>query len=344
MIPSLREFLLTKYAEMVFNKRNIEIEGAFMKEVSQRTQKQSLGPIGMVLLGVLFGATASIFIRYSDAPVLVLAAVRKTMAALIMLPLVLLRCREELKKVDRRTLMWCLLAGTFLGLHFATYFLSVRNTTVTAANVLAGTEVIFVSAFLYFTGQEKYNAKSVLGITVALLGGIVVSITFRGSPAVNAPLGNLCGVVCAILLGAYTLTGTYIRRTANLSNTLFTFFAYTASAVVLNLLVLVTGDHVTGYGMNNYIAALCLAIFCTFGSHSIFTWSLKYISPTLLAIMKILMPVPTAIIGFLVLKETPTWNQIAGGLVVIAGIIIYTLNANKDGGNSKENRAGAKEA
>ncbi len=295
-----------------------------MKESGSR---QSLGPIGIVLLGILFGATAPVFIRYSDAPVLVLAAVRKTMAALMMLPFVLLRCREELKKVDRGTFLWCLLAGTFLALHFATYFLSVRNTTVTAANVLAGTEVIFVSAFLYFTGQERYNAKSVLGIAVALLGGIAVSITFGGSPAVNAPLGNFCGVACAILLGAYTLTGTYIRRTGGLSNTLFTFFAYSASAVVLNLLVLLTGGRVTGHSMNNYIAALCLAVFCTFGSHSIFTWSIKYISPTLLAIMKILMPVPTAVIGYLVLKEMPAWNQIAGGLVVIAGIIIYTLNA-----------------
>lgn len=289
-----------------------------------------MGPVGIVMAGIMFGATAPLFIRYSDAPVLVLAACRKTMAALIMLPIVLLRCREELKKVSLRTLLWSFLAGTFLALHFVTYFLAVRNTTVAAANILAGTEVLFVAAFLFFTGQEKYSVKSTLGIAVALAGGIVVSITYGGSPAVNAPLGNICGVICAALLGAYTLTGTFVRRTADLSNTLFTFFAYSSSAFVLTILSFCSGYSLTGYGMNNYIAALCLAVFCTFGSHSIFTWSVKYISPTLLAIMKILMPVPTAILGFLVLGEMPAWNQIAGGAVVIAGIIIYTLNAKKE--------------
>lgn len=189
---------------------------------------------------------------------------------------------------------------------------------------------IKVTNIRYYKSQPwGFASNLMIGVICDLDGSdeIAVSITFSGSPAVNAPLGNLCGVACAILLVAYTLTGTYIRRTAGLSNTLFTFFAYSASAVVLNVLVLLTGGRVTGYPMNNYIAALCLADFCTFGSHSIFTWSVKYISPTLLAIMKILMPVPTAVIGYLVLKEMPAWNQIAGGLVVIAGIIIYTLNA-----------------
>ena len=295
------------------------------KPGKEKLQSKGIGPVWAVLLGMMLGTTVSIFIRYGNAPALVLAAYRKTMAAVMMLPVVLLFYRKELKAIRPATLLWCLLAGAFLAAHFVTYFLSVRYTTVTASNVLAGTEVLFVSAFLFLTGKEKYSRKSLAGIAIALAGGVLVSITYGDSPALNGPFGNFCGVACAALLAAYTLIGTHVRRTDDLSNTVFTFIAYSASALVLNIMVALSGYSFTGYGVNNYISAFGMAVFGTFCCHSIYTWSVKYISPTLLAILKILAPIPTALVALVILGEVPTWNQIAGGLVVIAGIILYIL-------------------
>lgn len=299
--------------------------------MKQKTQGQisQTWVLIVVLLGMLSGATASLFIRYGTAPSLVLAAYRKTIVTILLLPMVLLHHRTALKQLRLRTVLWCLLAGVFLAIHFVTYFMSVKYTTIAASNVLAGTEILFVSVFMFAAGKEKFSWVSKLSIGIALIGGILVSLTGGGDTAVNAPLGNVCGVVCAVMLAGYSLVGSKVRQ-ANLSNTLFTFLAYGASAMVLNVMVAVSEYHFFGYGPVNFLVAIGMAVFCSLLSHSLYTWSLKYISPTLLAIVKILAPVPTAILGFLVLAEVPSWNQIIGGIIVILGIILYIKDKSEE--------------
>ncbi|MCD8356524.1 MAG: DMT family transporter [Clostridia bacterium] len=292
--------------------------------------------IVVVFLGMISGATASLFIRYGTAPMLVLAAYRKTIVTAMLLPMILLHHRKELKTIKLRTVLWCLLAGIFLAIHFFTYFMSVKYTTIAASNVLAGTEILFVSVFMFGAGKEKFSCMSWLSITVALVGGIIVSITGGGDSACNGPLGNFCGIICAIMLAGYSLISSKVRQD-NLSNTLFTFIAYGASAVVLNSMVIFSDYSLFGYGPVNFLVAIGMAVFCSLLSHSLYTWSLKYISPTLLAIFKILAPIPTAVLGFLVLAEIPSWNQIVGGIIVIIGIILYVQNKNKKETQDTEN-------
>lgn len=296
-----------------------------MKQVARKRPSQVM-VLCIVMLGVLSGATASIFIRYGTAPTLVLAAYRKTIVTILLLPSILLHHKAELRRLHIKTLLWCLLAGVFLAIHFFTYFMSVKYTTITASNVLAGTEIVFVSLFMYFSGKETYQRMCKIGIVLALIGSVLVSVTGSNNPAVNAPLGNICGILCAGMLAAYSLVGTKIRR-ENISNTLFTFLAYGASAVVLNVLVACSGYRFFGYGKINLLIAFGMAVLCSLMSHSLYTWSLGFISPTLLAIFKILAPIPTAVLGFLVFREVPTGNQVVGGIIVILGICMYTLHA-----------------
>lgn len=79
----------------------------------------------------------------------------------------------------------------------------------------------------------------------------------------------------------------------------------------------------------NLLIAFGMAVLCSLFCHSLYTWSLEFISPTLLAIFKILAPIPTAVLGFLVFGEMPTGNQVIGGMIVILGICVYTLYASK---------------
>ncbi len=278
----------------------------------------------VVIIGVLSGTTASLFIRYGTAPSLVLAAYRMTFATLILLPLVLLHHWEELRRLDRATVLWSLLAGALMGLMLVAYIMSVKYTTIAAASVLTGTEILFVAAFMYLSGKERYNALGKTGILIALIGSILVSLSGDHNPAVNAPLGNAAGIACAALLAAYSVVSSKIRQ-ANLSTIPFTFIVYGVAAVMLNLLIPFTGCPYFGYGKINLLVGFGMAVFCSLLSHSLYTWSLKYISPTLLSFFEISAPIPTVLLGFVVLGEIPLWNQVVGGIAVIIGIFLYTV-------------------
>ena len=274
----------------------------------------------VVIAGVLFGSLASVMVRCSTAPSLVLAAYRKVMVTLLLVPPVVLHCREELRSLRRTDILWCALSGLFLSIHFYTYYESIRYTTIAASQVLAGTEVLFVAAILFFSGKERYGRAAAAGI--ALAGGILTALTPQDTGASGKLYGNLCALTCALFSAFYSLIGAKMRKSC--SNTLYSFLVYGASGIFLTIFTPLSGYALFGYGAINYAVALGLAVFCSLLSHSLFNWAVKYQSPTLITIFKQLMPLPAALWGFLLFAEVPLWNQIVGGGVMIVGICVYT--------------------
>ena len=283
----------------------------------------------LVWLGIIGTSTSAIFVRYSTAPSPVLAAYRKTFITLLLLVPVLLNpeYRRELVSLPKKTYLWCLASGVFLAFHFWTYFMSVNNTSIAASQVLVNTEVLFVALFLLLRGRERFNRLSAAGILLALAGGIIVSYTREGLEGTGMT-GNLQALLAAGLMAGYSLIGTKVR--VNCSNTVYTFLVYGASAVVLLLFIPVSGYHYTGYGNVNYVTAFGMAVCCSLLGHSIFNYTLKYLSPALVSLCKIFQPVFTVTWAFLLFREVPVWNQAVGGIIVIAGIFLYIRYKNQE--------------
>lgn len=286
--------------------------------------KMASRALALVWFAVLSTSTSSIFVRYSTSPSLVLAAYRKTFVTLMLLPVVLGNAsyRRELRSLDRKSILWCILSGSFLAIHFWTYFLSVHNTTVAASQVLVGLEVLFVALIMFVSGKERYSFWSKVGIFVALAGSIVVAYSKGGFQLGGMMFGNIIGIVSALMIACYSVIGTKVRG-EGMSNNVYTFLVYGTSAVVLDLMVLVSPYHFTGYGSINYLMAFLMAVFNSLMGHSIFNWSLKYQSPTLVAMTKIFQPVFASTWAFFLFRELPLWNQFVGGVIVILGIFLY---------------------
>ena len=297
-------------------------------------RRQSRRALALVWFAVFCVSTASIFVRWSTAPSLVLAAYRKSIVTILLVPAVFgsAERRRELRALTRGTVLWCVLSGLFLAIHFWTYFLSVNNTTVAASQVLTGTEVLFVALAMALLGQERYGRWSKLGIVVALLGALLVAYTPGGFSAGGTLFGNLCGVIAAGMMAGYSLIGTKVR--VGVSNTVYTFLVYGTSAVILNVMILFSPYAFTGYGAINYLTGFLMAVFNSLLGHSIFNWSLKYLSPTLVAICKLFQPVFSTAWAFLLLAELPALNQLLGGIVVILGIFLYIRH--KDSGKQAD--------
>jgi drug/metabolite transporter (DMT)-like permease len=94
-----------------------------------------------IISAILAVSTASIFIRFAqrEAPSLVIAALRLTLASLILAPVALIRYRNELRMLTRADLLLGLLSGAFLAVHFATWISSLEYTSVASSVVLVST-------------------------------------------------------------------------------------------------------------------------------------------------------------------------------------------------------------
>jgi drug/metabolite transporter (DMT)-like permease len=190
-----------------------------------------------IAFGILAVSTASIFIRYAqeDAPSLVIAAFRLTIATLVLSPLALTRHRTELKKLTRKEVVLALLSGVFLALHFATWISSLEYTTVASSVVLVSTMPLWVALLSPFTIKEPLSRAVFFGLILALIGGTIVGLSdacaWENSrltcPAMGdflrgeAFIGDLLALTGAVMGACYILIGRQLRSNVSLITYIF---------------------------------------------------------------------------------------------------------------------------
>ncbi|HEY4658249.1 MAG TPA: EamA family transporter, partial [Gemmatimonadaceae bacterium] len=130
-------------------------------------------PYAVLAGGVLVVSSASILTRFAqglDVPSLSLAAWRLALAALILTPFALVRCRSELAQLAPREIALALASGAFLAAHFASWIASLEYTSVAASTVLVTTNPIWIAAVSWLAFRERPGAGLMLGIALALAG------------------------------------------------------------------------------------------------------------------------------------------------------------------------------
>ena len=273
----------------------------------------------IVLLGVAGVSLSALLVRWATAPSLVLAFYRMAFAALLLTPLAAAR-REEFRALRRRELGLSLLSGAFLGAHFACYFEALHRTSIAAAVVLVDTEVLFVALASVLLLKKKLSRRAWLAVGLAFGGSAAVALA-DASGGAGGLQGDLIALAGAVWVAAYTLLGVACRK--RLSTTVYTWLVYLAASATLLVLALFSGTPLLGYGTENLLAGLGLAVFCTLLGHSVFSWGLKYLSPAFVSTAKLLEPVFSAIYGRFLFGEEPGLTVLLGGALILLGIGLY---------------------
>ena len=276
----------------------------------------------IVLLGVVFGSMAGVFARWSDAPSTVLVVYRMALSVLMLLPGVW-RARAEFAVMTKKLWLLCGAGGAALGLSFAVFFEAVKYSSLAACAVLVNMEVLFVALFTVLVFHQRLGKRAWAAILIAFGGAVVIALADGASGSgTNALLGDLLAVLAAVFAAAYTTIGSVCRK--SLGTTVYTFLLYCFAMAAVAFLTIVSGTRLTGYGPVNWAAALCLAVFCTMLSHSLFSWSLKYLSPAFISTMKLLDPLCATLWALLLFSERPAPLVLVGGAIVIGGVLLYS--------------------
>jgi drug/metabolite transporter (DMT)-like permease len=306
-------------------------------------RRPPIPPLLAIAFAILAVSTASIFIRYAqrEAPSLVIAAWRLSVATLVLAPIALTRQRAELRALKRSELGLALLSGVFLALHFATWISSLEYTTVASSVVLVSTTPLWVALLSPFTIKEPIGRFVLTGMILALVGGTVVGLSDTctweagrlACPALSefvhgqAFLGDLLSVSGAMAAAAYLVIGRRLR--AKMSLISYVFLVYGMAAVVLVGIMLAAGLSPFGYSPGIYLWFVLLALVPQLIGHSTFNWALGYLSAAYVSITLLGEPIGSTILAFLLLEETPTVLKIAGGILILGGIYVASLSEGK---------------
>lgn len=280
-------------------------------------------PIIMILVGVLGISLSSIFVKYSAAPSAVTAAYRLLWTVLLMTPVTIgtKETRQELFRAERKLVWLSCLSGVFLAIHFVLWFESLQHTTVASSTTIVCTEVIWVSLGFWIFLKGRLPSKAIGAIAVTLAGSLCIALA--DSSAGEAHLyGDILSLLAAVAVAAYVLIGRVVRE--RLSTTVYTYIVYSACAAVLVITCISQGTSLIGYGSSAVVVGLLLAVFSTILGHSIFSWCLKYFSPSFVSASKLCEPVVAAILAGFLFGEVPTFLQILGGVMILGGVLFYS--------------------
>lgn len=306
--------------------------------------KEKLYPLLGLFFGILAVSTASIFIRFaqSGAPSIVIAAIRLSTASLLITPIAYIQYRQQLFKVSKRELLFLLLSGLFLSIHFAAWITSLEFTSIASSVVLVTTTPLWVALFSPIFLKEKNNSSIWIGLIFALLGSSLVALSNQCSFSLvdpiqcesvdlsfdrNTLLGNILALLGAWMAAGYMMVGRKVRSTLPLIK--YIFFVYIFAAIFLLLFVVISGESLVGYTNQAYLWMLLLGLIPQLFGHSIFNWALGHLPAAFVSIALIGEPIGTILLAFLFLKETPNNLEYLGGLLILTGIFLVSFLTSK---------------
>jgi drug/metabolite transporter (DMT)-like permease len=281
-------------------------------------------PVLIAATGALCIAFSAIFVRLADVSPST-AAVYRCVYALPALGALALWERRRYGPRGAGQQRLALIAGLLFAADLIFWHNAIDYVGAGLATVLGNTQVVLVGLLAWLVLGEKPSARLLLATPVVMVGVVFISgVVGEGAYGSNPALGVLYGVLTGIAYSGFILIlrqgNKDIRRPAGplFDATLVAALASTAAGSALGDLTLepVWPSH-------GWLIALAL-------SSQVLGWllisvSLPRLPAALTSVVLTLQPLGSVLLGIVLLGEEPSGVQLAGGAVVVAGLIVATV-------------------
>jgi drug/metabolite transporter (DMT)-like permease len=286
------------------------------------SRERRVPPLAWLAVAILAVSTSAILIRWSSAPPQVAAFYRVVFTILLLGPLTLARHPQTLESFTRRDGAIAALAGVALAVHFAAWFESLSWTTVAASVTLVQAQPVFVALGAWALLDERVTRRMTLGILIAVAGGVVLSLgdASAGGTAPWPRWGNGLAVVGALMAAAYILVGRSLRQ--RLPVLPYVTVVYATSALGLLAVVVAAGCPLLGYAPREWLLFLAMAAGPGVLGHTVINWLLEEVESTVVGVALVAEPVGSTLLAAVLLDELPGLLTVAGGAVVLSGILL----------------------
>jgi len=268
---------------------------------------------------------ASILIKLcspATAP-LAIALLRLAFTTLLLLPVLLLRptIRKEIRTLPRKSLLIMIGIGVILAAHFSLWITSLTLTSVASSVILVTAHPVIVAPLSYLFLRERLSRLNALGITISLVG-VIVLVTGNQNSGLDSLTGNILAWLGGACAGLYILGGRLMRKTVSLFS--YVLVVYTVASLVLALLVLTLQVPLTGIPLRDIGLILLMALVSGILGHTLYNWTLGHINASVASVALLGEPIGSSLLALGILGQIPPLFTFLGGAIILLGIYLTT--------------------
>lgn len=283
------------------------------------TARPPAGDLALLVVAVAAVSTSAPLIAGADAPSLSIAFWRNALALPVLVGWLVLRRAERRawavrSPADRRLSRW---SGVLLAAHFATWVPSLSFTSVASSVALVATQPVWAALIARRRG-EVIHRQMWIGIWLALAGAVVltgvdVSISSR------ALFGDLLALAGGMLAAAYVTVGADVRQ--RVSTLSYVVACYAVAAACLLALCLGTGQPLSGYDRDTWLAIAGLVVGAQLLGHTLVNVVLRSISATAVSVAILFEILGATLIARVAFGETPPAGAWPAAVLIAAGVV-----------------------
>ncbi len=281
--------------------------------------------LGYLAICLLWGSTwLAIKIGLKSLTPFISSGARFVVAAIFFF--IIIKLRSIKVQTDKLAIKLYLIMGFFsFAIPFGLVYWGQRFIPSGLASILFAVYPFFVIIFTkIFFKEEEVSINKIIGSIIGFSGIIVI---FSDSLKIQlgiAILGYLAVISSAIMQAfVAVLLKKYGKKLNPVSMNLFPVLI---AGILLTIIGVLTEDlSKIKIDSNAVISVLYLATFGTIATFSTYYWLMKKISVVLLAISAFITPIVSVFLGWLILDEKLSFQEIMGSILVLVGILIANL-------------------
>jgi drug/metabolite transporter (DMT)-like permease len=307
-----------------------------------RSSARAYLALAATIVGIAWSA---IFVRWAEIPGSASAFYRVLIAGAVLLPWTAVARRRQgarARPVSPAAAWTAVAGGVFFALDIALWNSAVLRTQVAIASLLGNNTPIFVGLMSWFVLRRRPRASFWIGLALAMAGAVAIMSADLGNGLGAGSLsGDLMALAASVFFAAYLITTERVR--ASMDTLTFNTLAIAGSIVTLLAVCVALDLPMSGYSARTWLALAGLGLISQLAAYYLLVYALGHLPATITSV-GLLAQVPcTALLAALFLGEPLSATQIAGAVVVLAGIIVVNLGDRGSGvGDRAESEMGGR--
>lgn len=278
-----------------------------------------MNPKASLIIGIICISFSPIFVKLSVAPAITSGFYRIFFAWVLLAPYCIVKGQL---KIDKKDLLIALLGGVVFGADIAVWNLSLMKISATISTLIANLAPLWVGLLSFLILRKKSGASFWIGTWIAIFG-MVILVGYQQIFHLQFNIGLVLALIASLFYAIYIMITKGILQ--KITTVTFMFYNMLGASVFLFLISLFQHNEMLNFPTSTWLYLLGMGVICQLIGWITINYSLNYLDATKVSVALLSQTVIAGIWAMMLLGEKLEFKEIAGSIIVLAGIAITFL-------------------